>query len=116
MFLGIFRILFKIKIMGLLNALFGKSTNNVADYIEKGAVILDVRTHSEYQGGHIKNALHIPVQELGNRLNEVKKLNKPVIAYCASGMRSGSAASLLKSKGVDAINGGGIGSLKRKLG
>ena len=102
--------------MGLLNALFGKSTNNVAEYIEKGAIILDVRTKSEYEGGHIKNALHIPVQELGNRIDEIKKLNKPVIAYCASGMRSGSASSMLKSNGIDAINGGGISSLQRKLG
>ena len=102
--------------MGLLNALFGKSTNNVAEYIAKDAVILDVRSHSEYQSNHIVSAIHIPVQELGNRFNEVKKLNKPVIAYCASGMRSGSATSMLKSKGVDVINGGGMGSLQRKLG
>jgi phage shock protein E len=102
--------------MGLLNALFRKSTNNVAEYITKGAVILDVRTLSEFQGGHIKNALHIPVQELGNRFNEVQKLNKPVITYCASGMRSGSATSILKSKDVDVINGGGMGSLRRMLG
>lgn len=102
--------------MGIFNALFGKSTDNVAEYIEKGAVILDVRTKNEFQGGHIKNAKHIPLQELGSRFNEVKKLNKPVIAYCASGMRSGSAASILKSKGVDAINGGGISRLQSKLG
>lgn len=102
--------------MGLLNALFGKSKNNVAEYLEKDAVILDVRSHGEYQGGHIEKAMHIPLQELKGRLNEVKKLNKPVIAYCASGMRSGSAINLLKSNGIDAVNGGGMGSLKRKLG
>ncbi|NRR90344.1 rhodanese-like domain-containing protein [Winogradskyella undariae] len=101
--------------MGIFNALFGKSTNNVAEYLEKGAVILDVRTPSEYQGGHIKNAIHIPVQELGNRINEIKRLNKPVIAHCASGMRSANAASILKSNGIDAINGGGMASLQRKL-
>lgn len=101
--------------MGLFNALFGKSNTNIAEYIEKGAVILDVRTRSEYQGGHIKNAMHIPLQELNNKLNQVKKLNKPVIAYCASGMRSSSATSILKSNGIDAINGGGIGSLQRNL-
>lgn len=102
--------------MGLLNTLFGKSTNNVEEYVAKNAIIIDVRTIAEYRGGHIKNAKHIPLQDLNNRVNEVKKLNKPVIVYCASGMRSGSAASILKSKGVDAINGGGIGSLQRKLG
>lgn len=102
--------------MGLLNALFGKSKNNVAEYIEKNAVILDVRSHGEYQGGHIEKAKHIPLQELKSRLNEIKKLNKPVIAYCASGMRSASATSMLKSHGIDAVNGGGMGSLMRKLG
>lgn len=102
--------------MGLLNTLFGKSTNNVEEYVAKNAIIIDVRTIGEFRGGHIKNAKHIPLQDLNNRVNEVKKLNKPVIVYCASGMRSGSAASILKSKGVDAINGGGIGSLQRKLG
>lgn len=102
--------------MGLFNALFGKSTNNVAEYIAKDAILLDVRTRGEFQGGHIKKAVHIPLQELNNRFKEVKKLNKPVIAYCASGMRSGSATSILKSNGVDAINGGGINSLQRKLG
>ncbi|WP_407557371.1 rhodanese-like domain-containing protein [Winogradskyella sp. 4-2091] len=102
--------------MGIFNALFGKSTNNVAEYIEKGAVILDVRTKSEYNGGHIENAIHIPVQELANRINEIKKLNKPVIAHCASGMRSANAANILKSNGIDAINGGGLSSLQRKLG
>ncbi|NRD19404.1 rhodanese-like domain-containing protein [Winogradskyella eckloniae] len=102
--------------MGLFTALFGKSTNKIEEYIEKGAVILDVRTLSEYKGNHIKNAIHIPLQELNSRLNEIKNLNKPVIAHCASGMRSANATSFLKSNGVDAINGGGIASLQRKLG
>ncbi|WP_339624941.1 rhodanese-like domain-containing protein [uncultured Winogradskyella sp.] len=102
--------------MGLFNALFGKSTNNVADYLTKGAVILDVRSLSEYNGEHIASAIHIALPELSNRIEDIKRLNKPVIAYCASGMRSASAASILKANGIDAINGGGIGSLKRKLG
>jgi rhodanese-related sulfurtransferase len=71
-----------------------------------------VRTLREFQGGHIKNAKHIPVKELKNRCNEAKKPNRPVIAYCASGMRSGSAAGLLKSEDVDVINGGGMAKVK----
>jgi rhodanese-related sulfurtransferase len=41
--------------------------------------------------------------------------NKPVITCCASGMRSGSAKGLLKSKGFDAYNGGSWTSLKQKM-
>ena len=102
--------------MGILSALFGKSGNKVAEYLDKDAVLLDVRSHGEYQSGHIKSAVHIPLPELNNRIKEIEKLNKPVIAYCASGMRSGSAISILKSNGIDAINGGGMTSLQRKLG
>jgi rhodanese-related sulfurtransferase len=101
--------------MGLLNLLFGNKNQQLPEYIKKGAVILDVRTLSEYKGGHVKNALHIPVQELSNRYHEIKKLNKPVIAYCASGIRSGSATSLLKSKGIDVINGGSFSKVQSAL-
>lgn len=101
--------------MGLLNLLFGNKNQQLSEYIKKEAIILDVRTLSEFQGGHIKNAKHIPLQELRNRYNEVKKQNRPVIAYCASGMRSGSAAGLLKSEGVDVINGGGMAKVKSAL-
>ena len=101
--------------MGLFSFLFGNKSDQIREYLDKGAVLLDVRTQGEFQSGHIKNAVHIPLQELNNRYNQIKKLNKPVIAYCASGMRSGSATGILKSKGIDAINGGGINSLKNVL-
>lgn len=101
--------------MGLLDLLFGNKSQKLSEYIKKGAIILDVRTLGEYKGGHIKNAIHIPLQELNNRYSEVNKLNKSVIAYCASGMRSSSATSLLKSKGIDVINGGSISKVQTAL-
>ena len=101
--------------MGLFSFLFGNKTDQIQEYLDKGALILDVRTRGEFQGGHINNAVHIPLKEINNRSNQIKKLNKPVIAYCASGMRSGSATGILKSKGIDAINGGGINTLKKTL-
>ena len=47
--------------------------------------------------------------------NDIKKLNKPVIACCASGMRSSQATSILKKNGIEVINGGGWKSLQSKL-
>jgi len=102
--------------MGLLSFLFGKPKNNISDYINKGAVILDVRTAKEYKANHIPEALHIPLAELESRLEELTVLNKPVIAHCASGVRSAQAARLLKSYNIDAINGGGIAKVKAALG
>jgi rhodanese-related sulfurtransferase len=81
----------------------------------KGAVIVDVRTPGEYQGGHIKGSKNIPLNVLSEKMEEIKKWNKPVISCCASGMRSAQATSILKNNAVDAMNGGGWSSLQNKL-
>ena len=81
----------------------------------EGAVIIDVRTKGEYQGGHIKGSVNIPLDTLGGQLKKIDK-NKPVITCCASGMRSASAKGLLQSKGYSRVyNGGGWAGLQSKL-
>lgn len=86
-----------------------------AELIKKGAVIIDVRTKDEYQNGHIKGSINIPLQILPNSLSKLKK-DKPVITCCASGMRSASAKNILKSNGFTEVhNGGGWMSLQNKI-
>lgn len=80
----------------------------------QGATILDVRTTGEFAQGHIKGAINIPLDQLPNKLNKLPK-DKPVIACCLSGGRSGSALSMLKANGFDAYNGGGWSALNREL-
>ncbi len=112
----IYAFLSKLKSMGFLTKLFGSNkTDGINTYLKKGAILLDVRTKSEYNSVHLKNALHIPLQDIKENINKIKKLNKPVITYCQSGMRSRSAAKILRLAGINAINGGGILGLKRKL-
>lgn len=85
------------------------------ELLKNGAVIVDVRTKSEYQGGHIKGSINIPLQNLNSSLSRLKK-DKAVITCCASGMRSASAKSILKSNGfAEVYNGGGWASLQYKL-
>ncbi len=68
-------------------------------------VLLDVRTPSEFEAGHIANALLIPVQELEQRIGELEAYRaKTVIAYCRSGNRSGVAAGILGKHGYTAVN------------
>ncbi|MEM9680992.1 MAG: rhodanese-like domain-containing protein [Bacteroidota bacterium] len=105
----------KYNIMGFLSFLFGSKTNKVSDYISKGAILLDVRTDSEYQNKHIEGSIHIPLQQLKQRVDEVKQLNQPIIAFCASGVRSEKATRFLKTEGVDCINGGGINTIIQAL-
>jgi rhodanese-related sulfurtransferase len=102
--------------MGLLDFLgLGNKSESIQEFIEKGAIIIDVRSPGEFAGGHIKGSKNIPLSEIGSKINEIKKLNKPVIACCASGMRSSQATSILKQNGIDAINGGGWQNLQSKL-
>lgn len=101
----------------LLKKTFGIGTApDFKNLLKEGAVILDVRSRGEYKGGHIKGSLNIPVDELTSNLNRIPDKNKPIIACCASGGRSGSACGILKSHGyTNVINGGGWSSLQHKL-
>jgi len=83
--------------------------------VKNGAVILDVRTRGEYQGGHIKGSVNMPLNEISSAAARLDK-SKPVITCCASGMRSGSAKGILKDMGFGTVvNGGSWVSLKGKL-
>ena len=88
---------------------------DLKELINKGAQIIDVRTKEEYQNGHIKGSVNIPLQGLSNNTSKIKK-NKPIITCCASGMRSESAKSFLKSHGfTEVYNGGRWISLNKKI-
>jgi rhodanese-related sulfurtransferase len=94
------------------------STSAPTDYselIKQGAIILDVRSKGEFQSGHIKGSINIPVDVLSSNLGKLKK-DKTIITCCASGMRSASAKSILQSNGFANVhNGGGWMSLHDKI-
>ena len=100
-----------------LKKLFGIGPEvNYAELVENGAIILDVRSKSEFAGGHIKGSVNISVDTLRNNLGKLKDKNKPIITCCASGMRSASAKSILASNGYTHVyNGGGWYSLQSKI-
>jgi rhodanese-related sulfurtransferase len=101
--------------MGLFSSLFGNKSKKIQEFVSRDAVILDVRTKGEFQGGAIPGSKNIPLQQLSSRMSEIKKWNKPVICCCASGMRSGSAATILRNNHIEAMNGGGWASLQQKI-
>ena len=80
--------------------------NEIQEYLEKGAVIVDVRTIEEWNEGHTDIAKHIVLNTIPENVEEIKSWNKPVIAVCRSGARSGQATDFLQQQGVDIINGG----------
>ena|SRR6266498_2919665 len=102
--------------MGLLKKLFGTGAElNIEELLAKGAVIIDVRTETEFNSGQIIGSVNIPLDKLHKNISKLKK-NKPVITCCASGMRSATAKNILINKGfTEVYNGGSWISLKRKL-
>ena len=69
-------------------------------------IIIDVRTASEFMGGHVAGSTNIPLQEIEERVDEIKIMKQPIVLCCASGGRSGQATIYLKSLGIDCENGG----------
>ena len=95
---------------------FGSSANpDFARLLAEGAVVLDVRSKSEFDSGHLKGAKHFPLDNLKQQVNQVKKFNKPVITVCRSGARSAVAKNLLKSAGIKAYNGGAWQTFNNKI-
>ncbi|MFK7946862.1 MAG: rhodanese-like domain-containing protein [Saprospiraceae bacterium] len=89
-----------------LKSMLGGTNDAAKAAIDKGAVIIDVRTPAEFSGGHADGAINIPLNTIGQNIKKIKKYNKPVVTCCRSGARSGSAASTLKGQGIEVYNGG----------
>lgn len=89
----------------------GSKNEKIKEMLKNGAVIIDVRSPGEFQGGHVAGSTNIPLQEIEKNVDKIKKMNKPVVLCCASGMRSGQASNFLKSKGLECENGGGWASV-----
>lgn len=69
---------------------------------QNGAVLLDVRTVTEFAAASAPGTLNIPLQELGSRLCELPS-DKPVVVACASGTRSGMARMVLRKNGYPQV-------------
>ena len=82
----------------------GKITGQRArELVASGARLVDVRTPSEFQRGHIDGAENVPLDRLGDRAEALVKDARAIVVYCASGMRSASAKRALKAAGAKEV-------------
>ena len=102
--------------MGLMD-LFRRTPRGptTADLLAQGALVVDVRSKSEFKSGHVKGAKNVPLNQLGSFMRQRKPADGPVVTCCASGMRSGKAAKMLRAAGLDAHNGGPWHTVDRLL-
>ena len=90
-----------------INLVYGKpyanidvvtANNMISNGTYPNLVILDVRTQSEYNEGHLENAVLIPLNELESRLGKILPCkDSEIIVYCKSGARSAQASYILDS-------------------
>ncbi len=85
---------------GYGNVDVGEARDLIAE--KAGLVILDVRTVSEYESGHLDGAINIPVDELSGRLSELNP-DDELLVYCRTGNRSTTAVGILRENGYDRI-------------
>lgn len=74
------------------------NAQEVRTLLAQGTVLLDVRNLNEFETSHVRGALHIPVDELRFRLDEVPR-DRPIAVHCRSGFRSHLALRILKENG-----------------
>ncbi|MCF6351559.1 MAG: rhodanese-like domain-containing protein [Cyclobacteriaceae bacterium] len=99
--------------MGLLSFLGKKEeSQDLKALMERGAIIIDVRTPGEFNAGHVVGSKNIPLDAIAASITDLKGKNVPIITCCASGMRSGVATNQLKSVGIESVNGGSWYSVK----
>lgn len=87
--------------------------SQAADLMRQGgAVVLDVRSAGEWEQGHHADAVHIPLDQLEQRLDDVGPTSTPVVVYCHSGARAMVAARVLRKAGyTTVINAGSLGNV-----
>lgn len=98
-----------------LKKLFGGSSVDLAALMQEGAVVIDVRTPAEFNSGHVKDSINIPLDKIASKADSLKK-HKHIIVCCRSGARSSQAKNILNSKGFSNVyNGGSWQSVKSRI-
>lgn len=94
--------------ISLIKKILGRGPKvDLGELVKDGALIVDVRTRGEFQGGHVKGALNIPLDQISTLQQKIKSKEQVIITCCASGMRSATAKSMLRSQGFSNVHNGG---------
>ncbi|MEQ8324791.1 MAG: rhodanese-like domain-containing protein [Vicingaceae bacterium] len=83
-----------------------KKQEKIASFLENNALIVDVRSKGEFNSGHAPFSVNVPLDSVKHKVAKLKSTKRPLILVCRSGARSGAAATLLSSEGIECVNGG----------
>ena len=79
------------------------SAERVAELVDEGAELIDVRRPDEWEAGHIAGARRIEMNDLTASADSIDR-ERPVVFYCRTGNRSGMAAAAFREAGYDAYH------------
>jgi phage shock protein E len=87
------------------------SSRDAVAHVKNGALVIDVRTAPEFSGGHLPNAINLPLDQIETALPlRVKDKSQVLLLHCQSGRRSGVAKKKLNALGyANAFNLGSYG-------
>ena len=99
---------------GTLDTVRSINAEGVRSQIDKGAKVLDVRKHGEWNISHLKDATFLPLTEFPGNLIHLKK-NQTYIVHCGGGYRSMVAISIMKNHGFENLLNvpGGYGTMQK---
>jgi len=93
-FAGVIAVVFMMKKAGQIPA------KDALTCLKNGALVIDVRSHGEFNSGHLPRAINIPLDEIATAVPaRVPNKEQVLLLHCASGMRSGMARGKLRSLG-----------------
>lgn len=75
----------------------------IAQALQEGATLVDVRTVMEFSSGHLPGARNLPLGSLHPEATELGSKSKKIVVYCASGTRSAHAARMLRNAGFEDV-------------
>ncbi len=80
---------------------FGEvSSTAAAAYLAQGAMVVDVRSQAEFEAGHLRHAINVPLDQIDAIVTQrAKDKNQVLLLHCQSGMRSGVARRKLEALG-----------------
>lgn len=90
----------------ILKNMFSKEDNNLAQIINNGAFLVDVRSPSEFSADKVKGSVNIPVDQIQNHLTKFKDIAN-IVVFCRSGARSSQAKAILERNGITNVTNGG---------
>ena len=76
---------------------------SILDSDPNNTVVVDVRRDDEWVTGHVTGAIHIPIDDLNDRIGEVPQ-DKKLLFICAAGVRSGLACEVAAAMGYETEN------------